>query len=61
MLFIYALTPELAKELEEKGLRKMYTTTINGIETVVFENQKDVVLSKQNKFDCIMFTNRLTF
>ncbi len=61
MLFIYALTPELAKELEEKGLRKMYTTTINGIETVVFENQKDVVLSKQNKFDQIMFTNRLTF
>ncbi len=61
MLFIYALTPELAKELEEKGLRKMYTTTINGIETVVFENQKDVLLSKQNKFDQIMFTNRLTF
>ena len=61
MLFIYALDPDVAEELAKKGLKKIQEVMVGERKAIVFENQKDVLLDRYEKFSAVFFTNRLLF
>lgn len=60
MKFIYCLNPEVAKDLELAGLKKLGNTIINGKEVTVYENCKTTYISKYQKNE-VLLSNQLFF
>jgi hypothetical protein len=58
--FIYVFNIEVAKYLEEKGLKKLNEVTIDGKKAFCFENRKDVYLGRYEKNE-LLLTNKLFF
>ena len=60
MKFIYCLNETVARDLESLGLKKIGETQINGQTAQIYENSKDVYLSKYTKNEIVLM-NRLLF
>jgi hypothetical protein len=60
MKFIYCTNPDVTKDLESAGLRKLGRTVVNGKMVDIFENSKEIYISKYQK-QCVFFANQLFF
>jgi hypothetical protein len=60
MKFIYCLDPTVSKDLESAGLRKLGKTVIDGKLVDIYENSKEIYISKYQK-NCVFLSNQLFF
>ncbi|MDD4000476.1 MAG: hypothetical protein PHX62_06255 [Bacilli bacterium] len=61
MKFIYVLEKEVRDIFITKGFKQIGETIINGNIAYIFQNSKEIMLDKAEKYGQVLFSNRLTF
>ena len=60
MKFIYCMNKKVSEDLSSLGLKRIGCASINGQEVDIYQNSRDVYISKYQKMEIIL-SNKLFF